>query len=384
MFKPEILAENIKNCRIKTGLTQSGLAEKLFVSSQAISKWESGQNIPDTANLCALADIFSTTVDKLLGHSPALQSEKTFIGIDGGATKTEFILFSESGNIINRIVSDGCNPNVSGTDKAFAVLKSGIDAMLNISSDVSGIFAGISGYTSGNNATNISAFFKKNYPLIKIKADSDILNVISSVPDIKKCAAVICGTGFAIFANDGANLYRTGGWGYLLDSVGGGFGLGKAALCASLAERDGFGKKTILKELCEQKLGADVWVSIDRIYKKGDSFIASFAPLVFEAYNKGDEVASEILDAHAEHIKTHLEFALEKYDCEQNVIISGGLVLNNDIILNILKEKIPYAKITVPALPQIFGACYKCCSLFGTPSCDFIENFTLNYNKKWL
>ena len=119
--------------------------------------------------------------------------------------------------------------------------------MLNISSDVSGIFAGISGYTSGNNATNISAFFKKNYPLIKIKADSDILNVISSVPDIKKCAAVICGTGFAIFANDGANLYRTGGWGYLLDSVGGGFGLGKAALCASLAERDGFGKKTLVK-----------------------------------------------------------------------------------------------------------------------------------------
>lgn len=382
MFQPEVLAENIKNCRIKMGLKQTDLAEKLFVSSQAISKWESGQNIPDTANLCELADIFSTTVDKLLGHSSYAKTEKTFLGIDGGATKTEFVLFTENGNILSHLVSEGCNPNVSGIEKALLVLKSGIDAMLNIPSDISGIFAGISGYTSGDNASYFSAFFKKNYPLIKIQAGSDIINVISSVPYVEKCAAVICGTGFVIFANDGEKLHRIGGWGYLLDSLGGGFGLGKAAICAALFENDGFGKKTLLTKLCEQKLGASVWNSIDLIYKKGDSFIASFAPLVFEAFESGDEVAKEILDTHTEHIKKHLDFALKHYDCEQNVIISGGLVYENDILLNLLADKIPSAKITVPELPQVFGACFKCCSLFGAPSDNFVENFTLSYKQK--
>lgn len=40
MFRPEVLAGNIKKYRIRKGLTQPELAEKLFVSSQAISKWE--------------------------------------------------------------------------------------------------------------------------------------------------------------------------------------------------------------------------------------------------------------------------------------------------------------------------------------------------------
>ena len=122
MFQPEILANNIKKCRIKMGLTQSDLAEKLFVTSQAVSKWEAGLNIPDTVNLCTLADIFSTSVDKLLGHSSALDTEKCFIGIDGGATKTKFVLFTESGHIISRINSDGSNPNVCGMEKAIMII----------------------------------------------------------------------------------------------------------------------------------------------------------------------------------------------------------------------------------------------------------------------
>ena len=42
MFQAEVLSANIKKYRSKLGLTQPELAEKLFVSSQAISKWECG------------------------------------------------------------------------------------------------------------------------------------------------------------------------------------------------------------------------------------------------------------------------------------------------------------------------------------------------------
>ena len=161
MFNPEVLSGNIKKCRIKLGLTQTELAEKLYVSGQAISKWESGQSVPDLANLSLLSDIFSTSVDKLIGHKPYAADGKVMLGIDGGVTKTEFVLCTEDGHVINRLVLDGCNPKVCGRKKTYAILKSGIDTMLMMRSDIYGIFAGISGVMTGGNLPKLKSFLKQ-------------------------------------------------------------------------------------------------------------------------------------------------------------------------------------------------------------------------------
>lgn len=47
-------------------LSQEGLAEKLNVSRQAVSKWESGQSFPELDKIIILSDIFSVTVDELV------------------------------------------------------------------------------------------------------------------------------------------------------------------------------------------------------------------------------------------------------------------------------------------------------------------------------
>jgi len=65
----EIMAGNIARYRREQGLTQEALGEKLGVSFQAVSKWETGQTIPDTALLPELARILNISVDKLLGYS---------------------------------------------------------------------------------------------------------------------------------------------------------------------------------------------------------------------------------------------------------------------------------------------------------------------------
>ena len=61
-----MLGQRIKDCRQRCGLTQEQLAEKMSVSRQAVTKWESGQSAPSTENLFRLAEIFGTTVDFLL------------------------------------------------------------------------------------------------------------------------------------------------------------------------------------------------------------------------------------------------------------------------------------------------------------------------------
>ncbi len=61
-----ILADKILNLRKSNGWSQEDLAEKLHVSRQSISKWESAAAIPDINRILEMADIFGVTTDYLL------------------------------------------------------------------------------------------------------------------------------------------------------------------------------------------------------------------------------------------------------------------------------------------------------------------------------
>ncbi len=63
------LHEKIFNQRKLKGMSQEELAEKVGVSRQAVSKWETGEAQPEITKLKALADVFGVTTDFLLDDS---------------------------------------------------------------------------------------------------------------------------------------------------------------------------------------------------------------------------------------------------------------------------------------------------------------------------
>ncbi|HAH17507.1 MAG TPA: hypothetical protein DCL29_00585 [Eubacterium sp.] len=71
------LADKLKEARKNAGLTQVELAEKLCVSRQAITKWESGNGIPDVENLKNIAKVLDISIDFLLDDEGTL--DKTII-----------------------------------------------------------------------------------------------------------------------------------------------------------------------------------------------------------------------------------------------------------------------------------------------------------------
>lgn len=87
------LSEKLYILRKKSGLSQEQLAEQLGVSRQAISKWESGQSVPESEKLILLSNYFEVTLDYLLkdnlNSSETLSAEqpmfhgktKLFVGI---------------------------------------------------------------------------------------------------------------------------------------------------------------------------------------------------------------------------------------------------------------------------------------------------------------
>ena len=69
------LNEKIIYCRKKAGYSQEALAEKLSVSRQAVSKWETGESQPELSKLAALAALFGVTADWLISEEePSTES----------------------------------------------------------------------------------------------------------------------------------------------------------------------------------------------------------------------------------------------------------------------------------------------------------------------
>ena len=81
----------IQNLRKAAGMTQKELAEKLNISFQAVSKWETGETLPDTGLLLALCDVLNTTADKLLRGGMLTASERTLMRLEDVITGFKYL-----------------------------------------------------------------------------------------------------------------------------------------------------------------------------------------------------------------------------------------------------------------------------------------------------
>ena len=57
----------ILELRTQKGMSQDELAEKVFVSRQAVSRWENGETVPNTETLKLLSEVFDVSINTLLG-----------------------------------------------------------------------------------------------------------------------------------------------------------------------------------------------------------------------------------------------------------------------------------------------------------------------------
>ena len=72
-------AEKLKELRKQKGISQEQLAEKIYVSRQAITKWESGNGLPDIENLIAISSLFNESLDSLLSEEKRLITKNEFL-----------------------------------------------------------------------------------------------------------------------------------------------------------------------------------------------------------------------------------------------------------------------------------------------------------------
>ena len=283
--------------------------------------------------------------------------KKFVIAIDGGGTKTVGVLADMHGEVLNYKVGGPSNPNDIGERQARNTLTSIIRELADAEEGwIDSVYAGISG-AIGNESV-LRRAVSEACPDAKIKVASDIYNLFALLEgDTSRDAAVIiCGTGGVCFARKDGALHRIGGWGYLLDSFGGAYSVGRDGLEAALRYHDGRGQATELYARAEAYLGAKPEHSIKKIYAEGKTLIAGFAPEVIHACEMGDEVALRIVDSAVEGIKGFIDRAYDIFGKKFDCVVGGGLIYNSYMKSRILALTDDKARIVYPEKEQIYGA----------------------------
>lgn len=365
------IGKNIRSLREAAGLTQSELADRLFVSFQAVSAWERGQSIPDLENAVRLSELFDVSVDSLIRGG----DREIFVGIDGGGTKTEFVSFLADGTVLGRVVSERSNPNDVGGEASLNTLHNGVTKLLQ-GIVPKAVFAGIAGAGAGEWRTVLSKALSEKLGTT-VWVDTDAACVLSLATDPRNSAMVISGTGSCVFVRRGEEMHRLGGWGQLFDESGSAYDVGKDAIRHALAVEDGLESESELFHRLCKTLGTPVFAAIPSLYEKGRAYIASLAPIVCEEAERGEKVSLKILGKSAERLADLLRLAKKRFGAEE-FICAGGF-FKGELFRQMVAQK-SGCTLSDAHFPPVCGACIEVlCRMKRTVPEDFRANFEKSY-----
>ena len=288
------------------------------------------------------------------------------IGIDGGGTKTEAVLFDETGRVLGRHRTGPCNPNLLGFEASAARVKACVDALTQgAPRAVAAIYVGTAGIFTKDDGPRFAAAVSEACGVEKVTCENDVMNVVAAATDADRCVAGVSGTGMIVYAKEADRVTRLDGWGYLLGLGGSGYDIGRDVIRAAVGESEGTSAATALTPLVERKAGRTLEDLVLEVYRHEPAFVASFAPLAFEADAAGDAVAKGILIRNARAFAKVLNRAAEMYNCGDEVVVSGGIATNARFGDLLAKELAAGLRFVVPSCPQVVGACVNCARFCG-------------------
>lgn len=280
-----------------------------------------------------------------------------FIAIDSGGTKTDAVLFAETGHIVARSLTMGCNAMDIGIDTACNHLLSVVQDLSKQVPEDGELIAVYSGVAATDYFCGaLGKFVAPHFPGIKMRFEDDAVNLISGVIGHKNGACLVGGTGSSLYARIDGEIIHLGGWGYLIDTGGSGYAIGRDAILASFRYVDGRGPYTKIYDLIKSQMGKNPEENIPGIYEGGRPYIASFARTVFQARKDGDEIAEQIFQK-AVNAMAELTYAADKYfDETYDVVLGGGIFASFPEYTEALKQKVsPKANLIRSTVPPLLG-----------------------------
>lgn len=229
------------------------------------------------------------------------------LGIDAGGTKTVCLLADGDGIVLAEARGGGANLQAVGELEVEKVLHHVMETAIGDREiRPQAICLGIAGVDRPQDADAVRGIMKRIGFKVRTLVVNDALVALTAGAGDAPGVVVIAGTGSIAYGrNAEGQAARAGGWGHLLGDEGSGFWIGRRALAAVMRQSDGRGPTTALTELILKRLGlAEPAGLIHEIYDRNvrQQGIAALAPLVQQAHDAGDGVASGILERAAREL----------------------------------------------------------------------------------
>jgi len=276
---------------------------------------------------------------------------KYFIGIDGGGTKSKCILTDQKLKIIYETTGGPSNFLMLGNDKVSETILNLIFECVQKNNltfdDISAIVLGTTGGGRRNDAESLEITIQnlaksQQINLNNFRVESDARIALEGAFSGKPGSILIAGTGSIMFGKDRlGNIHRVGGFGRFIGDEGSGFRLGQRGLNSIAKEFDGRGNKTLISKLLKEKFNIESPENLITEIYRNNFDIASVAPLVIEAAEKGDKISVNIIESEAEEIILHISAMKNKLN-EKILSISfiGSLLTKDNFYSYLVKEKI--------------------------------------------
>ncbi|WP_454053596.1 N-acetylglucosamine kinase [Clostridium sp. Marseille-Q7071] len=297
-----------------------------------------------------------------------------FLGVDGGGTKTEFIIINENGQVLGHHIKPTCHYKQTSLKTFEKVMLEGIEEVCkqaNICiSEIDFSVIGIAGYG-------------------EISADIDIIEkVVESIlmEDTYKCVndAVVawagslgCNPGINIVAGTGAIGYgvdyrgkvaRSSGWGSFCGDEGSAFWLGKKVIEIFTKEVDGRVEKTPLYHIVRSEFGIEndfdlLDIVVNKMEMKREE-VAKLAKLLYKAAKENDKISIETYSQAAFELYLTIKSIIDKLDFlpEEKLLVSysGGVFNAGEYILSPLRKHFQdenkCIELITPILKPVYGA----------------------------
>lgn len=276
-----------------------------------------------------------------------------YIGIDGGGTKTAFVVIDEKGKILAKKNAPTIHIRQQSKENIKKIIFETIDNMLEelgkTRADIDYLFAGVPGSGDLPEVPHVfEPIFDELVGKDKYTYKNDAVAGWAGSQAAKSGVNMVLGTGAIAFGMDyKGNEARSSGWGPYCGDQGSGYWLGREAIMLFGREADYRAKRSHLYDLVREKYNLDDdldFITIIHDLNDNRTEIAKLSVLLTEAANKGDEEAIKIFEKAATEVVESIHAVITQLDFEDDekiyISYSGGVFNVGELLTKPIEDEL--------------------------------------------
>jgi N-acetylglucosamine kinase-like BadF-type ATPase len=307
---------------------------------------------------------------------------KTFLGVDGGGTKTDFLLIDASGAVLASHRGGSAYYLESGFDALQAMMATGIRKVLQqagvTASELEFAFLGLPAYGEDRALlTRLDGIVADVLPAGRSRCGNDVVCGWAGALAAGDGINIVAGTGSIAYGELQGRGARAGGWGELFSDEGSAYWIAREGLTLFSRMSDGRAPKAALYELIREhfrlEADLDVCAAIYGPPPLARSSVAALAPLVARAARAGDAGARGLFEQAARELAAVVHAVRDQLNAPPRTLLpvsySGGMFRLDGLLQPLLEAALGAGErryeFVAPRLSPVAGAALYAAKLAG-------------------